>query len=204
MGGDNFQLSPDERAEHRGRLLELLREKSLKLAPPGKPFTLASGKTSNHYIDGKKTTCDPEGLYRLSRLLLDICAESGAEIIGGPTMGADPIAGGVSALSFALGHPVPMFLVRKEAKRHGTQSRIEGVDVNGRRAIIVEDVITTGGSVLTAIESVREAGSEVLRVVSVVDREQGGRVAFREAGLAYEPLFSIQEILPPDYAREKN
>ena len=183
----------------RERLREILREKSLRLAPPGKPFVLTSGLTSNHYIDGKKTTSDPEGLHCLARLLLENCRREQVESIGGPTIGADPIVGAVASLSFTEGRPLPLFLVRKEAKKHGTQSQVEGTDIRGKRVIIVEDVITTGGSVLSAIEAVRSAGAEVVKVVAIVDREQGGREAFKQAGIRYEPIFSIRDILPEGY-----
>jgi orotate phosphoribosyltransferase len=153
---------------------------------------------SHYYINGKKTCCDPDGLYNLSRLILERIKPYKPDAIGGPTLGADPIVGAVTALSHIIGPTTPWFIVRKEPKGHGTQSQIEGADIAGKRVVIVEDVITTGGSVLKAIEVVQSLGCEVLDVIAIVDREQGGVEAFEKANISYSPIFTISELLPAE------
>jgi len=193
---DLTNLSPEEAVVIRDNLREIIKEKSLKLAPPDKPFILTSGKTSTYYIDGKKTTCDPNGLFCLSMLILENIRNDRIEAVGGPTLGADPMVSGASLLSYLLGRPIPLFIVRKEAKKHGTQSLIEGAEISGKRVAVVEDVITTGGSALRAIDAIRAEGGEIVKMIALVDREQGGREAFEKAGVAYAPLFTISELLP--------
>ncbi len=180
----------------RSRLAEIIKSKSLKIAPPDKPFILTSGQTSTYYIDGKQTTGDPEGVFCMARLILDEIEGDRVEAVGGPTLGADPIVGAVALLSHLYDTPKPLFIVRKEAKQHGTFERIAGPDITGKRVVVVEDVITTGGSALKAIEAIREKQCEIVKVITLVDREQGGREAFEQAGLTYVPLFSIHELLP--------
>ncbi len=180
----------------RKRLKEILLQNSLKIAPPHKPFVLASGRTSTYYIDGKKTTSDPEGLYCIAKLILDIIQNDDVQAIGGPTLGADPIVGGVSLLSFISKTPLSLFIVRKEAKNHGTQNMIEGADISGKRVIVVEDVITTGGSALKAIKAIQAHDAGIVRMISLVDREQGGSECFDGLGIPYHPLFTISELLP--------
>jgi len=182
----------------RVRLAEIIQEKSIKIAPPGEPFTLTSGQKSNYYINGKLTAGDPEGLYCIARLVLEEAQKLGAEAVGGPTLGADPIVGAIAALSHLAGTPMPLFIVRKEAKQHGARQQVEGSDIGGKKVVIVEDVITTGGSVFKAIDVVKELGCEILKVICLVDREQGGREAFAQARIAYQPLFFISELLPPE------
>ncbi len=182
----------------RSRLADIIREKSIKLAPPGQPFILTSGQTSNYYINGKLTAGDPEGVFYIARLILDEAQQCGAEAVGGPTLGADPIVGAIAALSFLAGNPIPLFIVRKEAKAHGARQQVEGPSIDGKKVIIVEDVITTGGSVFKAIDVVKEMNAKILKVICLVDREQGGREAFEKAGILYQPLFYISELLPPN------
>ncbi len=179
-------------------LKQIVINQSLRLAPPDQPFILASGKKSTYYIDGKKTTCDPRGLFYFSLLLLERCRELNLDALGGPTLGADPIGGGVANLSFTTEQNLPCFMVRKEAKKHGTQNRVEGAEVKGKRVAVVDDVITTGGSAIKAIQTLRELDAEVVKVFALVDRQQGGREAFAEIGVDYDPIFSIDELLPPE------
>jgi len=177
------------------RLLNLLREKSLKLGR----FTLVSGQTSNYYFDSKFTTLDPEGAYLTARLMLQELKERSveAEAIGGLTLGADPIVSAVAAVSFAqpgIYKPVRAFIVRKEPKKHGTQRFIEGYEPEaGTPVIIVDDVCTTGGSTLKAIRSAEDAGMKVVAVLCLVDREQGGREALE--GYSFYPLFTAGDLL---------
>ncbi len=194
----SFPLPGEHLRQTKDRLFEILKEKSFQLAPPDQPFVLTSGMTSPYYMDGKQTTSDPEGLYCLAVYILNQIHGLNADAIGGPVIGADPIVGAVSALSHHAKCPVPLFLVRKEAKAHGTHNLIDGVSVEGKKVVIVEDVITTGGSVIKAIEAVRNAGAEILQTICIVDREQGGREAFTNMGIQYSPIFSIHAFLPDE------
>ncbi len=158
-------------------------------------FTLASGRTSDWYLDCRKVTLHPEGAWLIGRLMLATIREKGwlAEAIGGLTLGADPIAGAVAAVSHAEGTPIGGFLVRKAAKEHGTRQRIEGTPVEGKSVVVVDDVVTTGGSTLEAIAAVREAGGRVAGIIVVVDRDEGGSEGLRE--YPYAPLFRRGDLL---------
>jgi orotate phosphoribosyltransferase len=179
----------------RERLLRILRSKSLRLGH----FTLVSGKTSHYYFDSKFTTLDPEGAYLTARLILGELARRGvrARAIGGLTLGADPIVSAVAAVSFAERsefRPLRAFIVRKEPKAHGTQRYIEGYEPEPEvPVVIVDDVCTTGGSTLKAIRAAEEAGTRVVAVVCLVDREQGGAVALGD--YPFYPLFTASELL---------
>ncbi len=190
------ELSEEDRTRLRTRLMEIIKEKSLKIAPPDKPFILTSGQESTYYINGKKTTADPEGLYCLARLILESIKEKKIDAVGGPTLGADPIVGAIAVMSHLMERPIPLFIVRKESKKHGTQDQIEGADIQGKRVVIIEDVITTGGSVFKAIEAVQQGGATIIDIIAIVDREQGGKEAFAERNIPYHPIFTISEILP--------
>jgi orotate phosphoribosyltransferase len=154
-------------------LRDILRKKSLRIGD----FTLSSGKQSNYYLDCRTTTLDPRGAFLIARLILEQIQkqEIEADAIGGLTMGADPIATAVAVVSGLEGRPLPAFIVRKEAKGHGTQKYIEGYNgKSGSRVIIVDDVCTTGASVLTAAERAEQSGYRVVATFCVVDREEGG------------------------------
>src|SRR5216117_2012351 len=154
-------------------LRDIIRQKSLRVGD----FTLSSGKKSSYYLDCRMTTLDPRGALLIARLILDrIRAENiQADAIGGLTMGADPIATAVAVVSGLEAKPIPAFIVRKEAKGHGTQRSIEGYDGKaGSRVIVVDDVCTTGGSILIAAEKAEEAGYTVAATFCVVDRQEGG------------------------------
>jgi orotate phosphoribosyltransferase len=158
----------------------LLLERSVKRGQ----FVLASGRTSNFYIDCRLTTMSAEGLVLIGRLGLAAMREQGwsPRAVGGLTMGADPVAYAIAAQSVSAPPMVNAFSVRKEAKAHGTGRRVEGNFSAGDPVLVVEDVITTGGSALKAIEAIREEGGTVLGILAVVDREEGGRVALEAAG----------------------
>ncbi len=156
-------------------------------------FTLSSGRSSNYYIDGKQVTMAPEGLYTTAQYILASLQQRRvhAEAIGGLTLGADPIAAAVAILSeiwskdmkpAATSAPLVSFIVRKETKNHGTRSRIEGPFYHGMRAVIVDDVLTTGASVLNAAAAVETAGGSVSAIYVLVDRMEGGREAIEKAG----------------------
>ena len=155
--------------------------------------TLASGKKSDFYIDGKQITLDPHGILLVAKTILSMLHGNKADAIGGPTLGADPIAAAVSLLSSQSGHPLNGFIVRKEAKKHGMQKMIEGPQISsGDRVVMVEDVITTGGSVLNAIQEVEKLGAQVVKVICLVDRGEGASELL--ARYNYSPIFELKEL----------
>ena len=171
----------------REELLELLKKYAYKKGE----FTLSSGKTSEHYVNCKPVTLTGRGLTLTSLLMLK---ELDASIVGGLTLGADPLVCGVSLVSALDGRMVNALIVRKEAKGHGTGAWIEGLDLpKGTKVTVLEDVVTTGGSAIKAAEKLRDAGYEVKRVVAIVDRLDGGAEAMKEAGLELRSLFSLED-----------
>jgi orotate phosphoribosyltransferase len=157
-------------------------------------ITLASGRKSSYYFDGKMVTLSAEGAYRAAQGILETVRDDRLTAVGGPARGADPLAGAVAALSFAQGRPLSAFMVRKEPKSHGTRKMLEGPLAPGARVAIVEDVVTTGGSVLEAIGHVEAAGATVVRIVVLVDRLAGARQAFEGRGYRFTPLFTIADL----------
>src|SRR4051794_16272033 len=175
----------------RRRLLDELRRHALVLGE----VTLTSGATAQYYIDAKRATLLPAGFAALAELVAGHAREWGATAVGGTTMGADPIA----CAALAGGADVKAFFVRKETKAHGLQRRIEGPPlVAGDRCLVVEDVVTTGGATLLALDALREAGHELVGVLAVVDRLAGGAERIREAagGARYEALVTIDDVYP--------
>jgi orotate phosphoribosyltransferase len=174
-------------------LVELLAERSVKRGQ----FTLASGKRSEYYIDARLTTMSPEGLSLIGSLALSALRESGwsVDAVGGLTLGADPISYAVSYASAGSAKPLRAFTVRKEAKSHGTGRQIEGPFKAGDRVAVIEDVITTGGSALRAIEAVRAAQGTIAGVLALVDRGEGGRQAIEETGTDVISLVTAAEII---------
>ena len=162
----------------KARLLQLVRERAYK---DGIDIVLASGKRSTFYINGKKVSLHPEGLWLIAKLLLDKLRQY-PEItaVGGLTIGADPLASAVSALSFETGQNLKAFLVRKEAKGHGTGSLIEGDLDKGEKVAILEDTVTTGGSAKKAIDAVLAVGATPVVVMAIADREDADADAFRK------------------------
>lgn len=145
-------------------------------------FTLSSGQKTNHYFDGKKITLSSEGAYWVGKAIFDIMRENNIETVGGLTMGADPIVSAVAVIGYLEGRPISSFIVRDNAKEHGTKKRIEGNLKKGDRVAIVDDVITGGGSVLKAIEAVEAEDCEVVKVIVIVDRHEGGSDRLKEKG----------------------
>jgi len=174
----------------RERLGQLLREKSLMFGD----FTLVSGRKSNFYFDSKKTTLISEGAYLVAAQMLQMIRDLSIETdaIGGMTLGADPIVSAVAALSHLTDAPLDAFIVRKEAKEHGTGRQIEGKLEESSRVIIVDDVVTTGGSTLKAIEAAEHAGHRVVAVFCLVDREEGGAELLSR--WPFHPMFRRNEI----------
>jgi orotate phosphoribosyltransferase len=163
------------------RLKDLIKERSITFGD----FILSSGLRSSYYIDARRTTMSAEGLALIGRVGLGLIRETGwtADAIGGLTMGADPVSYAIARETWGQPPVLDAFSVRKAAKEHGTKRQIEGNFAAGRRVIIAEDVITSGGSALQAIAAVREAGGFVIGVLAVVDREQGGRAQIVAAGV---------------------
>jgi orotate phosphoribosyltransferase len=176
----------------RDSLVRLLRERSVRRGS----FTLASGRQSDTYIDARATTMSPEGLALIGPLALALIRESGwtPDAVGGLTLGADPVTYAISYASATSPPLVRAFTVRKEAKAHGTQRLIEGPYLEGDRVVIVEDVITSGGSALRAADAVRGAGGVVLGVLAVVDRHEGGQENIAKAGLSVVALVMAAEL----------
>lgn len=173
------------------RLLELIRERAYK---DGLDIVLASGKRSTFYINGKKVSLHPEGLWLIGKLLLEkLRSFPEVTAVGGLTIGADPLASACAALSHESGQDLKAFLVRKEAKGHGTGSRIEGDLEPGEKVAILEDTVTTGGSAKKAIEAVREVGAVPVVVLAIADREDPDADAFRREHRV-ECLVTLTEI----------
>lgn len=158
--------------EERERLKKLLKLNSLKFGD----FVLTSGKKSNYYFDSKLTTLKAEGSYLIGKTFFEIIVKNNieADLIGGMTLGSDPIVTSVALISYIEGKPIDAFIVRKEPKGHGTNNFIEGFVEKGKKAIIVDDVMTTGGSTFKAIERAEEYGLKVVAVIVLLDREEGG------------------------------
>jgi orotate phosphoribosyltransferase len=160
-------------------------------------FTLASGRQSTLYIDARLTTMSPEGLSLIGALGLKQVQQSWkVDSIGGLTLGADPISYAISYASASTDRPLRAFTVRKEAKTHGTGKLIEGPFQEGDRTVVIEDVITTGGSALKAVAAVQNAGGSIAGVLALVDREEGGREAIEKAGFSVVSLVTAHELLP--------
>lgn len=177
-------------------LVDAIREKALKFGD----FTLASGKKAKYYLDGKQVTLDGEGVRLVAEGILDLLeADKMPDAVGGMAIGADPITAAVITMSAVRGMPIRGFMVRKESKGHGTNQYVEGPVQPGEHVVIVEDVVTTGGSSLTAIERVEAFGLNVSGVIAIIDRMEGGREAFESRGYKLQSLLTIQDfgIEPP-------
>jgi orotate phosphoribosyltransferase len=178
----------------RDRLIGLVTRRSLLR---GSSIKLVSGAESSFYFNMKPACFDPEGAALIAELVLDEAARDGAQLVGGLELGAVPIVACVSQLSFIRGQPVAGFFVRKAAKEHGTRKIVEGLpeglSIAGQRALLVDDVTTTGGSVLRAVEAAREAGAEVRTVVTVVDRLEGAEANLARHDLRLVPLTTARD-----------
>src|SRR5204862_3494394 len=152
---------------------------------------LASGKEADYYVDLRRATLHHAAAPLIGRLLRQLTADWRYVAAGGLTLGADPVACAMMHAAAAAGEVLDVFVVRKSAKEHGMQRRIEGIEVAGQRVLAVEDTSTTGGSVLTAVQALREAGATVVGVATVVDRNTGVREAIAEAGLEYRYLLDL-------------
>jgi len=156
--------------------------------------TLASGKQADYYVDMRRVTLDGAASPLVGRVMRELVSGWDFDAVGGLTLGADPVAGAMMHAAAAEGGRLDAFVVRKSEKAHGMQRRIEGTEVSGRRVLVVEDTSTTGGSALTAVEAVREAGAEVVGVACVVDRGTGAKEAIEAAGLEYRYAIGLADL----------
>lgn len=179
-------------AADREALGELIRD----LAVVRGKVTLSSGREADYYVDLRRITLQATAAPLVGRVMLDLVSDWSFDAIGGLTMGADPVGLAVLHAAAAIGRPIDAFVVRKEAKAHGLQRRIEGPDVAGRRVVAVEDTSTTGASPLTAVEALREAGAEVVGVAVIVDRETGAREVIEAAGVPYRWAYNLADLFP--------
>ncbi len=156
--------------------------------------TLASGREADYYVDLRRVTLDGVAAPLVGSVMTDLVADWEFEAVGGLTLGADPVAVAMLHHAAHAGGRLDAFVVRKEAKAHGLQRRIEGTEVSGRRVLVVEDTSTTGGSVLTAVEAVREAGGEVIGVAVIVDRNTGAKELIEAAGIEYRYAVGLADL----------
>lgn len=168
---------------------EALRQQIVDKAVVHGKVILSSGREADYYVDLRRVTLDADAAHLIGRVMRELTADWDYAAVGGLTLGADPVA---TAMMHAPGERLDAFVVRKEGKAHGLQRRIEGPDVTGRRVLAVEDTSTTGSSVMTAVEALREAGAEVVGVAVIVDRGAGDAV--REAGLDYRAAYSLEDL----------
>src|SRR3981081_4124344 len=177
------------------RLAEIIRKRSFGRGE----ITLASGRKSDFYFNLKPTMLDPEGASLLAELTYEALKDDNLDFVGGLEMGAVPLAGAIAQLSWIKGHPIAAFFVRKKPKEHGARLAVEGLakgeNLQGKRVVIVEDVTTTGGSALKAVEAVRDAGGEIALVFTMVDRDEGATESFAQAGLQFRSLYKASEFL---------
>jgi orotate phosphoribosyltransferase len=173
------------------RLAELIAKKSLKRGN----FELASGAKSSYYIDGKMTSMDPEGATAIAEAILSEIKDLQVDAVGGMDMGATPIVGAVAVASYYARRPLPTFVVRKDVKAHGTRKRIEGpIPASPCSVVIVDDVVTTGDSIIRAIVAAEEAGHTVVLAISVLDRNAGAADALHGRNIPYRPLVTLDDI----------
>ena len=178
-------------AKARARLIEIVKARSFST---GAEMKLASGRTSNFYFNMKPTMLHPEGAHLIGLLILDALKDAKVDLIGGLEMGAVPLAASVAAMSQPAGRPVAAFFVRKQAKEHGAKKLVEGLapgeELKGKRIVVVEDVTTTGGSAMKAIEALQAEGAVIDRVITVVDRQEGATDTFKSAGIPFAALLT--------------
>ena len=172
------------------KLFNLLNQEALKR---GK-FILSSGRESNYYLDGRIITLDPEGAYLVSSIILDMLKNEALDAIGGPTLGADPIVGALATLSYLNGKPIKTFIVRKQAKAHGTQQQLEGPALkNGNRVVLIDDVATSGQAILEAKQVLNKIGVIADKAIVIVDRNQGAVDNLAKVGIKLESIFKIAD-----------
>ncbi len=188
-----MSLTPetDETAgDDKSALIDRIRE----LAVVYGRVTLSSGREADYYVDMRRVTLDGVAAPLVGRVMRQVVADWDFDAVGGLTLGADPVATSMLHAAAVAGERLDAFVVRKEAKKHGMQRRIEGTPVEGRRVLVVEDTSTTGNSPLAAVEALREAGAEVVGVATIVDRDTGAQQAIENAGLPYRFAVSLADL----------
>lgn len=175
-------------------LIKLIFEKAFKYSEDP-VFRLVSGKMSNYYFNCKAVTLHPEGMYLIGNIIFDMLQDSAVKGIGGLTLGADPIADAVAYTSYLKKNPIEAFVVRKNAKSHGTMQWIEGNIKTGDKVVIVDDVITTGKSTIEAINRSLEAGLDIARIITLVDRQEGGRENIEALGFSVDAIVTREEVM---------
>ena len=181
----------------RQELLKQIKENAITFGN----FVLSSGATSHYYLDCRKVTLSPHGAWLIANQLLDLLADLDFDALGGPTLAADPIAASVAVESWHRQRPVRAFIVRKETKGHGLQRQVEGPLRSSDQVVVVDDTLTTGGSILQAIDAVEKAGATVVAVAVVIDRLQGGTEAIGQKGYPVRSLFTFDDIR--DYVEQR-
>jgi orotate phosphoribosyltransferase len=176
------------------RLIELVIEKAFRYSEEP-VFKLVSGRMSNYYFNCKAVTLYPEGMHLIGNLLFELIRDLGVKGIGGLTLGADPISYAVAYTSYLKGKPIEAFIVRKTAKSHGTMQWIEGNITKGDKVVVVDDVITTGKSTIEAITRSQEAGLEIVKVIALIDRQEGGKENIEELGYKLTPIITREEVM---------
>ncbi|GAB6274387.1 MAG: orotate phosphoribosyltransferase [Peptococcaceae bacterium] len=171
-------------------LYKLVKERSFKF---GK-FILSSGKESNYYFDGKQVTLHPLGAYALAKVIIEKIKDENIDAVGGPTIGADPIVGSLAPVCYLEGLNLKLFIVRKATKEHGEKRLIEGPKLlPSDRVAILDDVLTTGGSILKAIEAVKDIGCLVVKIIVLVDRLEGGTEKIENMGFKMDSIFTLRD-----------
>jgi len=179
----------------REALRRMLLERSMRFGE----FVLSSGATSNYYIDVRKTSLHPRGLEWISRLFWELIQGEDVTAVGGLTLGADPLVAGLLLHGAREGHPLDGFLVRRNTKNHGTRGQVEGNLAGHKRVVILDDVITSGESALVAAEAAESYKAQVVRILAVVDRNQGAAQIFQQRGYPFTALFTVNELLPAEH-----
>ncbi|MDP2043883.1 MAG: orotate phosphoribosyltransferase [Candidatus Omnitrophota bacterium] len=183
-------MERESRAELKKKLFALLNNQALKR---GK-FVLSSGKESSYYLDGRVITLSPQGAYLAASIILDMIKGEDLDAVGGPTLGADPILGALAALSYINNQPVKTFIVRKQAKEHGTGRQVEGPALKqGDRVILLDDVATTGKAIIEAKQALDKIGVIVRKAIVIVDRDEGAADNLAAVGLELESIFKIAD-----------
>ena len=176
----------------RDRLKKILLEKSVI---SGREFKLASGKTSDFYVDARISTLWPEGAYLCGKIFLEMLKDFQIDAVGGYSIGADPIVSAIAVLSYLDNNPIPAFIIRKEVKSHGTGKVIEGNFPEKGRVAIFDDVVTSWGSILRGAKQVEEQGGRVEVVMAVIDREDGGREKIEAGGYNFRSIFTRKDLI---------
>jgi orotate phosphoribosyltransferase len=185
-----FPAEGDVELNDKNRLLQLLKERSLEI----RPVVLSSGKTSDYYMDCKRVTLSAEGAYLTGKLMLELIRPE-VDAVAGLTLGADPIVSAVSLLSFQQNRNLAGLIVRKEPKKHGTMSYVEGPALpQGSAVAVVEDVVTSGASLLRAMDRIEAAGYRPVQALAILDRQEGGREAIKERGFDLQALFARRDL----------